>query len=369
MKINVGIREGYIRTVMGVVFAILGTHAGIWGLTILVPMGFFLLFTGATSTCPVSHMLHIKSEAAQQNFYLTFLPLYNPEPVFIFNRTQNLSFSNESAQSKFPKVNRFLALTSDFAVDYQSIIENEKTVSTTITRDDDMIFTLIIRGSKEIDGVVVYAADTTDIVRLDQEIIETQKEIVVTMGEIGESRSRETGNHVRRVAEYSKQLALLKGFSIEEAELLRMASPMHDIGKVGIPDAILLKPGKLTPDEFAIMKTHAELGFDMLNHSERPILKAAAVVAIEHHEKWNGKGYPKSTVGEDIHIYGRITALADVFDALGSDRVYKTAWPLEKIMSLIKEERGEHFDPELVDLFVNNLEMFLVIRDEFSDVT
>ncbi len=365
MKINVGIHEGYIRILMGAICVGLGTHT-LWAMVTLLPMGLFLLFTGATSSCPVNRLMHINSKAAQEHFYLTFLPLYNPEPVFIFDRHQVLTYSNESAIKEFTKVNRFLALTHEFSDEYQTIIEDEKTVSTTITRDNT-VFTLIIRGSKEVGGVVVYAADSTDLYNLDQEIIETQKEIVFTMGEIGESRSKETGNHVRRVAEYSKLLGKLSGFKNDEAELLRMASPMHDIGKVGIPDSILLKPGKLTSEEFDIMKTHAELGFDMLNHSTRPILKAAAIVAQEHHEKWNGKGYPKGSSGEDIHLYGRITAIADVFDALGSDRVYKNAWPLEKILNLLVEERGNHFDPNLIDLFLENLDEFLKIRDQFTD--
>ena len=201
---------------------------------------------------------------------------------------------------------------------------------------------------------------------LSKEIEETQREVLYTMGSIGETRSKETGNHVKRVAEYSKLLGLLSGLNEGSAELLKQASPMHDIGKVGIPDRVLNKPGKLDAEEWTIMQTHARLGYDMLNHSSRPILKAAAIVAHEHHEKWNGKGYPRSLSGEDIHIYGRITAVADVFDALGSDRCYKKAWPLEKILDLFKRERGEHFDPNLVDLLFDNLPKFLKIRDAFS---
>ena len=203
---------------------------------------------------------------------------------------------------------------------------------------------------------------------LSKEIEETQREVLYTMGSIGETRSKETGNHVKRVAEYSKLLGLLSGLDEASAELLKQASPMHDIGKVGIPDRVLNKPGKLDAEEWAIMQTHARLGFDMLNHSTRPILKAAAIVAHEHHEKWNGKGYPRQLSGEDIHIYGRITAIADVFDALGSDRCYKKAWPLEKILELFKRESGEHFDPNLVALLFQNLPKFLEIRDQFADV-
>ena len=134
-----------------------------------------------------------------------------------------------------------------------------------------------------------------------------------------------------------------------------------------IADAILNKPGRLSEAEFEIMKTHTTLGYDMLKHSHRPLLKTAAIVAYEHHEKYNGKGYPRNLRGTDIHIYGRITAFADVFDALGSRRCYKEAWDDEKIFNLFHAERGEHFDPMIVDIFFNNINDFLMIREEFKD--
>ncbi|NOQ29521.1 MAG: response regulator [Helicobacteraceae bacterium] len=200
-----------------------------------------------------------------------------------------------------------------------------------------------------------------------KDIIETQKEVIFTMGAIGETRSKETGMHVKRVAEYSYTLAILAGRSEHEAELLKLASPMHDIGKVGIADSILNKPGKLTFEEFEIMKAHSTLGYEMLKGSNKEIMQTSAIIAHEHHEKWNGKGYPRGLKEEQISIIGRITAICDVFDALGSDRCYKKAWELEKILDLLKEERGFHFDPNLIDLFLNNLEKFLVIRDKYID--
>lgn len=202
---------------------------------------------------------------------------------------------------------------------------------------------------------------------LEKEIEDTQKEVVFKMGAIGESRSKETGNHVKRVAEYSKILALEYGLSEADAEVLKQASPMHDIGKVGIPDNILKKPGKLDKDEIEIMKTHSKLGHDMLKGSNRPLLKVAAILAHEHHEKWDGSGYPRGLKGEDINIYGRITAIADVFDALGSDRCYKKAWDDEKVFELFRKQRGKHFDPKLVDIFFDKLPLFLEIRDRFKD--
>ncbi len=200
-----------------------------------------------------------------------------------------------------------------------------------------------------------------------KEIEEIQKEIIFTMGTIGESRSKETGNHVKRVAEYSRVLAQKYGLSNKEVDIIMQASPMHDIGKVGIPDAILKKPAKLSEEEFTIMRTHAELGYNMLNNSERTLLKSAAIVAYEHHEKWDGSGYPRGLKGDEIHIYGRITAIADVFDALGSERVYKNAWADEKIFTLLKEESGKQFDPDLVDIFFENKEEFLEIRSKCKD--
>ena len=213
-----------------------------------------------------------------------------------------------------------------------------------------------------------YAAETLVSVKLTNEIEETQKEVVFTMGAIGESRSKETGNHVKRVAEYSKVLALAYGMDEDEADLLKQASPMHDIGKIAIPDAILKKPGRFNDEERGIMDSHAELGFNMIKNSERPLLKAAAIVAHQHHEKYDGSGYPQKLKGEDIHIYGRITALADVFDALGSDRVYKKAWEDEKIFKLFRKESGKHFDPKLVELFFENLDEILSVREKFKDV-
>lgn len=207
-----------------------------------------------------------------------------------------------------------------------------------------------------------------EITALNREIEDTQREVVFTMGAIGESRSKETGNHVKRVAEYSKLLALYYGLGEEEAEMLKQASPMHDIGKVAIPDAVLNKPGRFDEEERRIMDTHAALGYEMLKHSNRPLLQMAATVAYEHHEKWNGSGYPRGLSGGNIHIYGRITALADVFDALGSDRVYKKAWEDEKIFTFFKEERGEHFDPRLIDIFFKHLDEFLAIREKLKDV-
>ena len=231
----------------------------------------------------------------------------------------------------------------------------------------DTIVYPITETNREVSQHLHLMHDITELTNLHKEIEDTQKEIVYKMGEIGESRSKETGNHVKRVAEYSKLLAQLHGLSEQECDTLFTSSPMHDIGKVAIPDSILKKPGKLTEAEFEIMKSHAEIGYSVLKGSKREVLRAAAIVAYEHHEKYNGKGYPQGLKGEDIHIFGRITAIADVFDALGSDRVYKSAWSDEEIFELFRKEKSEHFDPQLIDLFFENLELFLKIRDRYKD--
>lgn len=210
--------------------------------------------------------------------------------------------------------------------------------------------------------------DITEVIKLNQEIEKTQKEVVFTMGAIGESRSKETGNHVKRVAEYSYVFAKTIGLSEKEADLIRQASPMHDIGKVGIPDAILNKPGRLDEKEWKIMKTHARLGYNMLKHSSRPLLQTAATIAHTHHERWDGQGYPAGLAGENIPIVGRITAIADIFDALGSDRCYKKAWSDESIFQYYREEGGKIFDPKLVDVFFKHLDVFLKIRNHFKDM-
>ncbi|MFY8299294.1 DUF3369 domain-containing protein [Pseudoalteromonas sp. SS15] len=206
-----------------------------------------------------------------------------------------------------------------------------------------------------------------DNLELDKEIFETQSEIIDTLGEVVESRSKEAANHVKRVAHLSRALALWAGEPEEKAQELFMASPMHDVGKVAIPDSVLLKPGKLTEEEFEIMKTHVNIGHEIFARSKRPTLKAAAIVAGEHHEKYNGKGYPNGLKGEDIHIYGRIVALVDVFDALSHSRCYKEAWPIDKVLQLLEEEKGEHFDPRLVELFIQNIDEVQRIMEAYPD--
>ncbi len=196
---------------------------------------------------------------------------------------------------------------------------------------------------------------------LNKEIEETQKDIIYTLGEIADARSNETGAHVKRVSDISRIIAEKLGLPEKEVALLQMASPMHDIGKVAIPDGILNFPGKLNDEDFTTMKAHASLGSDMLASSPRKVMQAAALIAGQHHEKFNGSGYPNGLREGEIHIFARIVALADVYDALTNDRVYRKAFDADTVMAYIKENRGIHFDPQLVDLFLENIDEIMKV--------
>ncbi len=182
-----------------------------------------------------------------------------------------------------------------------------------------------------------------------------------------EYRDDETGHHVLRISKYCEVLARGIGFSEEDNWLLSKASPLHDIGKIGIPDSILLKPGRLTADEFEIMKKHAEIGGQILKNATSKVLQVAETVAISHHEKWDGSGYPKGLRGEQIPLMGRITAVADVFDALTMKRCYKPPFTLETSVNIITDGRGKHFDPRIVDIFIAHLPEFVAIQKDYAE--
>jgi putative two-component system response regulator len=202
---------------------------------------------------------------------------------------------------------------------------------------------------------------------LNNELEITQKEMIVTLGTIMETRDDDTGKHVTRVAKYSKLLAELYGLDPKEVDLIYKAAPFHDAGKVAIPDHILNKPGKFTPDEWEIMKSHALRGYEIFKNAKKPILKMAAIIAREHHEYWNAKGYPYGLAQEQIHIAGRIVIIADVLDALTNKRVYKDAWSFEKSVAFIQEQSGEMFEPKIVELFLANIDKFKEIYESLKE--
>jgi response regulator RpfG family c-di-GMP phosphodiesterase len=211
-----------------------------------------------------------------------------------------------------------------------------------------------IQDLERLSLTAVYSAKTVESAMLNMELEATQREIIHILGEVSEYRSQETGDHIQRVAEISYMLAGFLGLPENEVERIRLAAPMHDLGKVGIPDAILNKPGRFTDDEYAIMKTHSEIGYNMLHNSKRKLLRFAADIARSHHERWDGRGYPKGLAGEEIPLAGRICSVADVLDALSSPRCYKQPWPEEKVKEEFQKQRGGQFQPELVDVLMEH---------------
>lgn len=232
---------------------------------------------------------------------------------------------------------------------------------------DRIVYLTGVRALNEFDDHLIKlffrnAGISFENLRLQEEVEETQRELVYRLGGAVETRSKEAGGHVRKVAEMSRELGLLAGLDEREATILKYASPMHDVGKIGIPDAILNKPGALTPEEWVIMQRHTILGNELFKGSKREILRLSGLISLEHHEKWDGSGYPMGKKGEEIHIAGRITAVVDVFDALLSRRIYKEPWPLDRVIAVLRRDAGTHFEPRLVNLMLDNLPIFLEIR-------
>ena len=201
---------------------------------------------------------------------------------------------------------------------------------------------------------------------LNEEIESTLKETMLAIGKIEEIRSSSTSRHTKRVAILSTIVAKEYGLSDEQVKLIEIASPLHDIGKVGIADAILNKPGKLTQDEFTNIKSHSLFGYNILKNSKREILQTAAAIAYEHHERYDGTGYPQGLKGEEISVYARIVAIVDVFDVLLSRRVYKEAWSKEDVVAFFKEQRGKHFEPKLVDILLENIDKYVRLHRDLS---
>lgn len=216
----------------------------------------------------------------------------------------------------------------------------------------------------EVESVILICQDITESMRLNREIVETQRELLYMMGDVVESRSLETAEHVRRVAVVSRFLAIKVGLDPASAEMIETAAPMHDVGKVGIRDAILNKQGKLSPDEYEEMKNHARIGHSILAKVERPLIALAAQIAHQHHERWDGKGYPYGLQGEEISIAGRIVAIADVLDALSSPRCYKPAWDERRVFEYFRDQSGKQFDPKLIDLLLSHWETIKTLRKE-----
>lgn len=206
-----------------------------------------------------------------------------------------------------------------------------------------------------------------EVEKATKKLIDREHETLRMLGKAAEYKDPETASHVARVAHYSKLLAREYGLDEKQQDIVFYAAPFHDLGKVGIEDKILLKPGKLNEEEFTVMKTHAQMGYEILKDAQSEYLQAGAMIALSHHEKYDGTGYPSALKGEDINIYGRIVALADVFDALTSHRPYKEAWSFEDALNLLKEESGKHFDPKLVNIFIESIDEVTNIYNSFKE--
>ncbi|WP_245832214.1 HD domain-containing phosphohydrolase [Oceanospirillum sanctuarii] len=206
-----------------------------------------------------------------------------------------------------------------------------------------------------------------EVSRRTEELERSRKELIRRLGLAAEYKDNETGLHVQRMAEYARLIALEMGFSAADAETLAAAAPMHDIGKLGIPDAILCKPGRLTTEEFDTIKFHPEIGAKILDNPDSELLHVAREIALYHHEKWDGTGYPKGLAGENIPLVARIASLADVFDALVSERPYKKAWTIPEAVSLFEEQKSKHFDPRVVDAFKRVLPKILEVKDRLKE--
>jgi putative two-component system response regulator len=209
---------------------------------------------------------------------------------------------------------------------------------------------------------------TADLQRALEFSRKTEYEISLRLGKAAEFRDVETGMHIRRISEFSSMLGKLAGLSEKACEILRYSSPLHDVGKIGIPDQILLKPGRLDTEEMRIMQLHTVIGGTILSDAQRyPVIASGQIIALQHHEKWDGSGYPRGLSGTGIHMFGRIVMIVDVFDALLSERPYKKAFSLEKTMEIMEEGCGSFFDPGLLSLFRDNLDSFLKVREELQD--
>ena len=200
-----------------------------------------------------------------------------------------------------------------------------------------------------------------------RELFDTRLEIIRRLGRAAEYRDNETGLHIIRMSQISQYIGRASGMGEADADMLLNASPMHDIGKIGIPDRILLKPGKFDPDEWEIMKTHTTIGAEMLAGHGSELMQMASDIAYTHHEKWDGSGYPRNLRGEEIPLAGRIVAISDVFDALTSERPYKKAWPVEQAIAYIRDNAGKHFDPALVKCFDEVLPEIIQVSDRYAE--
>lgn len=309
--------------------------------------------------------------ALHKNNLSVYLGFYQDEKM-IFD-TGTGTFENESRHKILQERNYTKVI--DEAISKQENLKTDECFVLYHHNDDESAVLILFEGDVSHLSIpdalltifIKNIAITYNNLLLSHDIKESQKETIFVLSEMAEQRSRETGKHVKRVAFLAKEIGEEMGLNEKDVEELCSAAPMHDIGKIAISDKVLKKPGPLTDDEYKAMQLHAFKGYELLRYSEKSLMRSAAIIAYEHHEHYNGKGYPRGISGDDIHVYARITALCDVFDALSSKRVYKEAWTQEKVLELIHEQRGEQFDPKVVDAFYARLDPIMKIMHEYKD--
>jgi len=291
---------------------------------------------------------------------------------YMMPEMDGISFIREFRQMKGGSDTPVIMVTADDAKDvrYQALESGatdflNKPVDKTefLARMRNML--QLRRSQKQMANRAEWLAD--EVRKATKSLKKRELEAIFLLSKAAEFRDPETASHIVRMSHYSRLIARHLGMDSIEQEMILLAAPMHDVGKLGTPDRILLKPGKLDDDEFAIMKQHAQHGYEILCHSETRLMQVAATIALMHHEKVDGSGYPQGLKGDDISIYARIVAVADVFDALTSERPYKKAWPVEKAVAVLQQDSGHHFDPACVDALVDHLDEALEIKAQFQD--
>jgi len=294
--------------------------------------------------------------------YSAFTALYAIRMVLSLNWTGGPSYIDSANIPEEAILICLLFLMSALAVTEMLLLHDKVVLSLNKTADELGVHNAMLR--EEVERRI---RAETELMAINREMGSTQQEIMITLSEVVEFRSRETALHVARVAEYTRALCAVHNLSDEDTQLIGDASPMHDIGKIAVPDSVLNKPAGLDAEELQLIQSHTKVGYNLLNKSERPLIRMAALIAFEHHERWNGEGYPCGKKGEEISLAGRIVCLCDVFDALSVARPYKQAWELPRILEYLREQRGIMFDPSLVDAFFLNLDVFLKISKRLKD--
>lgn len=334
----------------------------------------------------------LKSALKDQEYLVAILECIN-FPIFHVTDDGFIQKANYQGYQLFPesiinsvKSKSWLSSLQDNKFEVSQLIEKyDKLYHQFIEENDDKhrvkikgvyyecYFSRVIQGAEDECKTILFLIDNSSEIE-SEKALETernqrlfeQQEIISILGEILESRSGETGLHVQRVSYVAAHLAKLYGLPKNEIEVIKTISPLHDVGKIGIPDSILNKPGSLSSEEFNLIKTHTTIGYNILKNSKSKLTKLAATVSYEHHERWDGSGYPNAKSGKQIHIYARIVAIADVFDALLSKRPYKEAWEKSAVLALFKKESGKHFDPYLAQVFIDHFDEFITLHAQFQ---